>query len=91
MLVIVEAMSQGCVPVSFKTPYGPADIIEDGKNGFLTEMHDDRAFAKRLSELIAREDMRRRMAEAARARAKAFDVKTICQMWMDKYEKLLNS
>lgn len=91
MLVVVEAMSQGCVPVSFKTPYGPADIIEDGKNGFLTEMHDDRAFAKRLSELIAREDMRRRMAEAARARAKAFDVKTICQMWMDKYEKLLNS
>lgn len=88
MLVIVEAMSQGCVPVSFKTPYGPADIIEDGNSGFLTEMHDDRAFAKRLSELIAREDMRRRMAEAARNRAKAFDVETICQMWMDKYSAL---
>lgn len=89
MLVIVEAMSQGCVPVSFKTPYGPADIIEDGKNGFLTEMHDDSTFARKLSELIADENLRRRMAEAARIRAKEFDVTAICRQWMDKYAALL--
>lgn len=90
MLVLVEAMSQGCVPVSFRTPYGPEEIITDGVNGYLTDMHDIDVFAKRLSELISRPELRYNMANNALHRAHDFDVETICSQWVEKYSKLLS-
>lgn len=90
MLVIVEAMSQGCVPVSFKTPYGPEDIITDGKDGFLVDMHDRKTFARKLSELVTNQPLREKMALNALSRAEDFDVKKICLQWLDHYHSLLD-
>lgn len=90
MLVLVEAMSQGCVPISFRTSYGPEEIISDGINGYLTDMHDIDTFAKLLSELISNQELRHNMAQSALLRAHDFDVETICSQWMDKYNKLLS-
>lgn len=90
MLVLVEAMSQGCVPVSFRTPYGPEEIITDGVNGYLTGMHDNDTFAKYLSEIIANPELRQNLAHGALQRAHDFEVENICNQWIEKYKALLS-
>lgn len=89
MLVLVEGMSQGCVPISFDTHFGPGEIIQNGVNGYITPMHDQATFAKLLSELIANQQLREEMAHKAIDRAKDFDIESITEKWMEKYKHLL--
>lgn len=50
-LVLIEAMSVGCIPIAYNVPYGPADIIDDGVNGFLVEAGDVAAMAEQIVRL----------------------------------------
>src|SRR5699024_3129076 len=62
-LVIIEAMAQGCVPISYDIRYGPTDIIDDGVNGFLSPSGDIDALAgtiRKFVELPHEEQMRLR-------------------------------
>ena len=51
-LVLPEAMSCGLPVVVFDCPYGPADIVSDGVDGFLIKDRDIQAFAGRVCQLI---------------------------------------
>jgi poly(glycerol-phosphate) alpha-glucosyltransferase len=90
-LVLVEAMSVGCIPISYDISYGPADIIEDGVSGFLVPPGDTAAMAERIVHLsamdsVAVEGMRR----AAVARAKAFDDASVVKLWGDAMRAAVN-
>lgn len=51
---LIEAMSLGLACISTDCPCGgPRDLIRDGENGFLVPVNDDKALAKRLSELLS--------------------------------------
>lgn len=39
-LVLVESMANGCLPIAYDIPYGPADLIRSGHNGFLVPPGD---------------------------------------------------
>jgi glycosyltransferase involved in cell wall biosynthesis len=75
-MVIVEALSHGLPVVSFDCPHGPHDILAPG-GGTLVAPEDVDALAAALLELIADPGRRRMLAEAARRRARDFDVATI--------------
>lgn len=90
-LVIPEAMAAGTVPVSFRLPYGPADIIVDGVSGILVKYNDEQKMADRLIALMEDEDMQARMSCAARKRVDDFSLDTIISQWIDKYKALLSS
>jgi len=65
----LEAMACRCPVVSTRVG-GPQDIIQDGVNGFLVEVSDHRALAKRVLQIAAMDDEAwRRMSDAARATA----------------------
>jgi len=66
-LVLVEAGAFGKPTVATRTQ-GPAEIIDDGRSGFLVRQDDLRGLAARLDRLVADPDQRRRMGAAARAR-----------------------
>ncbi|MFD0070335.1 glycosyltransferase family 4 protein, partial [Streptomyces sp. NPDC127574] len=51
----------------------PAEIIQDGVDGLLVPMNDERALAAALLDLIADPATRSRMGEAALASARRFD------------------
>lgn len=65
---LIEAMSLGLPCISTDCPCGgPRDLIEDGRNGLLVSVDDDKAMAKRLKELLSDPDKADKMGrEAAR-------------------------
>jgi glycosyltransferase involved in cell wall biosynthesis len=64
-LALLEALS--CeVPVIVSRAGGMVEVIEDGKNGLLTDIADPVDLEKKLSLLLADSDMRQRFKETAR-------------------------
>lgn len=86
-LVLVEAMSCGLPVVAFDCPYGPRDIIIDGKNGFLVKQNDVKAFAEKLCYLMDNPSIRQRIGEEALATSKHFDEDVIMPMWHRFYSQ----
>ncbi len=61
-LVILEAMSAGLPVVSFDCPWGPREMIEDSKNGFLIECYDTDKMSEKIIALIESKDLRRKLS-----------------------------
>jgi len=83
---IMEGMALGKPIVSTKGPYvGTAEVVEDGKSGFLTEYHDDKAFSGYILQLLADENLRTQMGERGRQIvAEKFSI----QQMMDGFAKV---
>ncbi|MDN3658887.1 glycosyltransferase [Ferruginibacter paludis] len=62
---LMEAMATPLACISFNCDAGPADIIEDGKSGFLITPKDINAFAEKLSVLMNDEMLRTVFMEEA--------------------------
>ena len=67
---ILEAMACGLPVVASRVASIP-EVVEDGRNGYLTPSRDADALANRLTELLQDAQLRRRMGEAGRLRAVA--------------------
>lgn len=68
--VIIEAAASG-VPTVASRIYGITDAVDDGRTGLLFPVGNVSALAQALLKLIEDDNLRRRMGEAARARALA--------------------
>ncbi len=88
-LVLVEAMSCGLPVVAFDCPYGPADIIKDGADGFLIKNRDVNAFADRVCQLIEYMDLRQKMGQTAIQSAQRYTPERIMPLWKELFESLL--
>lgn len=87
-LALVEGMAAGCIPIAYDIPYGPADVILDGRNGFLVPAGDIEALAQRITDL---QRMPPRAVEAMRRRAMAtagrFHDRTVVRAWGREMER----
>lgn len=63
---LAEGMSAGLAPISFDCPAGPADLITDGKNGFLIPLNNDELFINRLKVLTSDEKLIEHFGSEAR-------------------------
>ena len=80
-MVLIEAQNYGLPAVSTDCPYGPADIIKDGDNGFLVPQDNDGAFVDAVSSLMADASLRTRMAERARKTSARYSMEKIMEDW----------
>jgi glycosyltransferase involved in cell wall biosynthesis len=80
-MVLIEAMSKGLPVVSFDCPTGPADIVEDGVNGFLVPKGDTDGLAAAILELVRDESKRRRFGAAAAERAQEYTLSAVRPRW----------
>lgn len=85
-IALVEAMSQGCVPVAFDVRVGPEAIIDNKKDGFLIPDNDEAAFISALEELMNDDGLCSELSKNASEKAKKFSKENV----MDEWLKILN-
>lgn len=90
-LVLAEAMSCGLPVVAFNCPYGPADIIENGKDGFLVENGNIQVFAERICQLIENEQLRCEMGKAASISSQRYNAEIVMPMWDKLFSEITQS
>ena len=88
-LVLPEAMSCGLPVVAFDCPYGPADIITDGKDGFLIKNRDINVFVEKTCLLIENPELRKTMGQAGVQSAKRYDASLIMPLWKELFESVV--
>lgn len=86
--VVVEGMAAG-LPVVASRAGGPAEIIEEGVTGLLYPPGDAVALAKALGSLARDPDRRRRLGEAAKAKACEFTPEALAPKVMTVYRQVL--
>jgi glycosyltransferase involved in cell wall biosynthesis len=80
-LVLLEAMGKGMAPVAFDCPTGPADIIDDHRNGLLVPFKDVQALGEALLEMIGDDELRHRCGTAAVDTARDYTMEAIGPLW----------
>lgn len=71
--VVVEGLRAGCAVIATQ-PGGPAETIESGVHGLLVRAGDTGQLTDALDRLIEDRDLRIRLAQAGRDRARRFDI-----------------
>ena len=89
-LVLPEAMSCGLPVVAFDCPYGPADIISDGQDGFLIKGRDIQVYADRVCQLIENEQLRRLMGEHAVTSSQRYQADNIMPLWESLFRQIVD-
>ena len=87
-LVLVEAMQCGVPCVAFNCPYGPAEIIEDGKNSILVQNGNIKQLANAILKLIEDEELRKKMSQAAIEKAKEYLPEKVMPKWTKLFNEL---
>ena len=80
-LILLEAMSKCIGIVSFYCPTGPADIVDDHRNGLLVPHEDVEGLARAIREMVEDEELRRRSAAAAIETAQQYTIEVIGPQW----------
>jgi poly(glycerol-phosphate) alpha-glucosyltransferase len=81
-LVLLEAMAEGCIPFAYDVPYGPADLITDGVNGFLAPAADVDALAARVEGFLALDEAAVEQLRAnARATVTKYSDENVTALW----------
>ncbi len=79
--VLVEAMALGVPVIATDCPYGPREILEDGKYGVLVPIGDEEALAQAILALLQDPDKRGDLSRAAQRRAEDFSLTRIVPMY----------
>lgn len=64
--VLIEAMMCGCTPVATDCPTGPAEVLQEGRYGYLVPMHDPVAMAAAIEQALDNPIPRDLLEEAVR-------------------------
>jgi glycosyltransferase involved in cell wall biosynthesis len=82
-MVLLEAQSCGLPIVAFDCPEGPAQIIHDGKDGFLIKDKDFEGFTDRLSQLIEHEELRHQLGNQGKINSLMYSEENVVNKWED--------
>lgn len=85
---IMEAMDLGLPCVGSKTR-GIADLIEDGKGGFVSNAKDSVGFAKVITKLAENPEMRYRFGQFNKGKVKMYSKEIVRKELTDIYKKVL--
>ena len=79
---LLEAMALGLACISTDCPCGgPAELIENEKNGLLVPVGDERALTAAMARLLGDDAERAALGRAARERAEAFRPEAVFRQW----------
>lgn len=87
-MVLIEAMACGLPIVSFNCPWGPADIIKSGEDGFLVRYLNTDEATERVCQLIEDQELRKAMGAKARINVRRYERDVVMKQWMDLFNSL---
>jgi len=82
---LIEAMCLG-LPVISTQVSGATDLIEDGKNGLLTDVGDTAQLAESMKRMLGDSDLRQSCAREATAINEQLNVERIMEQWLECFE-----
>ena len=80
-MCLLEAKLYMLPAVSFDVATGPAEIIEDGVNGYLVEPYDCRAMADKLETLMENEALWDRFSGNTHRNLERFQTENVLKNW----------
>ncbi|MCF6160358.1 accessory Sec system glycosyltransferase Asp1 [Furfurilactobacillus milii] len=83
-LAMTEAAACGLPLCAFDVAYGPAEIINDGKNGILVSDGHNQELADRIVKLIRNPTLLQNMSDDARKGVTRFMNSNVSQMWKEQ-------
>lgn len=87
--VIIEAMSQGIPIIASNVPYGPSEILDNGRYGILVEKNNPLALSKSIEKLINDKTYYHLMRRKAKNRSKFFSEEKMLGSYAHLMSKLL--
>ena len=90
-MVLIEAMACGLPVVSFDCPWGPADIINDGEDGFLVGYLNVDEAANKVCKLIESQELRIEMGIRARVNVQRYKRDEIMKQWNSLFDELVSN
>lgn len=89
-MVLLEAQAVGLPAVSFRCKCGPADILSDGKDGFLVKEGNIEEFTEKLRLLMSDTTLRKKMGKSALESSARFSEQRIMNRWIALFGSLAN-
>lgn len=87
-MVLLEAKTHAVPCVSFDIFTGPAEIINDGQDGFLIPAFDCEEMEQKMELLMRDESLRQKLSMATQESLDKFQMNEIIQKWNEVLEKL---
>ncbi len=87
--VLLEAMGSGCACVSFDCPNGPAEIIQNGKNGILVENQNIEKLIQAIQKLIDDNQLREQCSNEAIKVIKTYHINKIAHQWEELIQRVI--
>ena len=80
-MVLIEAQICGLPIISFDCPEGPADIIDEGENGFLVKIGDIDSFVECAVRVAKDSELRKKFGINAKKSSNHFNDENVYQKW----------
>ncbi|WEV38556.1 glycosyltransferase [Lactobacillus sp. ESL0680] len=81
-LCIVEAQSHGVPVISYDINYGPSDLIQDNKSGFLVPDGNTKLLEQKIEQFFGDKKLRENLSQGAYENAKRFSPEGVWQYWV---------
>ena len=87
-LVLLEAMRHGVPCITFDCPYGPQDLVDHDKCGYVIENGNICLFAEKLCYLMDHSEIRKQFSTEAVDKAQSYHINSVMNQWKLLFESL---
>jgi|GEM_PF-2538487 len=87
-MAFLEAMVLGVPVVAFDVDYGPADLIANGKNGYLVAWNDEQTMINCCLNLMRQPEVREQLGRQAQKDIQQYDKSVVLDYWTTFFESL---
>lgn len=86
-IVLIEAMSHGLPCIAFSSAEGARELIDSGRTGYLINNRNNRAYIKKVEDLMNDIEVRKRIGHESRKNVRKYNGEEVVKLWYEIIEK----